>query len=106
MPLPAEYLRCLPCQKQIISQQAVEKMVYRGQCLHRLGKTGVDWVTRLLRTIPQLPDTKVPKIFPENTNTEPLPIVGWLCLGGEWQWFMFRTDSKIDLQFLCSGVGR
>ena len=64
MPLPAEYLRCLFCQKQIVSQQAVKKMVYRGQCLHRLGKAGMNGVTLLLRTIPQLPDTKVPEIFP------------------------------------------
>ena len=74
MPLPAEHLRCLPCRKQIISQQAVEKMVDRGQCLRRLGKAGMDGVTRLLGTIPQLPDTKMPKIFPENTNAGPLPV--------------------------------
>ena len=80
MPLPAEHLRCLFCQKLIISQQAVEKVVDRGQHLHRLGKTGVDWVTRLFRAIPQLPDVKMPKIFPESTNAEPHPVPGWLCM--------------------------
>ena len=106
MPLSAEYLRCLFCQKQIISQQTVQKMVDRGESLHRLGKAGMDWVTRLLRTIPQLPDAKMPQIVPQNANAEPLSIVGWLCMGGKRQRFIFRTDCKIGFQFLCGGVGR
>lgn len=55
-------------------------MVYRGLCLHRLGKAGMNGVTRLLRTIPQLPDAKVPEIFPENTNAELLQILKQLCI--------------------------
>ncbi len=80
MPLFAEHFCRLFCQKQIISQQAVEKMVYRGQFLHRLGKAGMNGVTRLLRTIPQLPDAKVPEIFPENANAELLQILRQLCI--------------------------
>ena len=38
MPLPAEYLRCLFRQKQIISQQAVEKIVYLCFYLHHIEK--------------------------------------------------------------------
>ena len=80
MPLFAEHFRSLFRQKQIISQQTVQKVIDRGQCFHRFGKAGMDWVTRLFRAIPQLPDTKIPEILPENTNAEPLPIVGWLCM--------------------------
>ena len=77
MPLPAEHLRCLFCQKQIISQQTVQKVIDCGQSLHCLGKAGMDGVARLFRTIPQLPDTKMSQIVPENTNAEPLPVPGW-----------------------------
>ena len=55
-------------------------MVYRGQRLHRLGKAGMKLVSRLLRTMPQLPDTKMSQIVPENTNAEPLPVPSWLCM--------------------------
>ena len=106
MPLPAEHLCCLFCQKPIISQQAVQKVIDCGQRLHCLGKTRMDGVARLLRTIPQLPDAKIPQIFPENTNEEPLPVPGWLCMGGKRQRFIFRADSKISFQFLRGIIGR
>ena len=81
-------------------------MVYRGQSLHRLGKAGMDGIFRLLRTIPQLPDAKMPQIFPQNTNAEPLPVPGRLCMVGERKQFCFRVNSKVGFQFLRGGVGR
>ena len=103
MPSSAKYLRCPVCQKQIISQQTVQKMIYRGQSLHRLGKAGMDRVTWLLGTIPQLPDTKVPQIIPENTNTDPLPIVGWLCMavGNLRLFWRSGIDAEISGEFRC-----
>ena len=106
MPLPAEYLRCFFCQKQIISQQAVQKVVYRGQSLHRLGKAGMNGISRFFGTIPQLPDAKMAEIFPQNRNAEPLPVPGRLCMVGEQKQFCFRVNSKVSFQFLRSGVGR
>lgn len=103
MPLPAEYLRCFFCQKQIISQQTVEKMVYRGQRLHCLGKAGMKFVSRLLGAIPQLPDTQQPQIVPENTNAEPLPVPGWLCIAVGNIRLCWRSgiDAEISCKFLC-----
>ena len=103
MPLFAEHFRSLFRQKQIISQQAVQKMIDCGQCFHRFGKTGMDGVTRLLRTIPQLPDTKVPEIFLQNANTEPLPVPGWLCMavGNLRLFWRSGIDAKISGEFFC-----
>ena len=103
MPLPAEYLRCLFRQKQIISQQTVEKMIDCGQGLHRFGKAGMNEITGFLGMIPQLPDTKMPKIFPENANTEPLSVPGWLCIAVGNIRLCWRSgiDAEILGKFFC-----
>ena len=103
MPLIAEYFCSLLRQKQIISQQTVEKMIYRGQRLHRLGKTGMNGVTRFLRIISQLPDTQQPQIVPENASAEPLPVMGWLCMvvGNIRLCWRSGIDAEILGKFFC-----